>query len=335
VLFAPLTAGDRTVGMLRLAAAPDRRPWSREEERLVAAASEQIGRTIERARLRQTATEAEVLRKTEEVRQAVLAAVSHDLRTPLASIKGAAESLIQRTIQWTDEERDSFATAIVQESTRLSRLVDNLLDMSRIEAGRLRPEMGWYPLDSLVDDVLGRLERLTAGHLVRTDVPEALPPVPLDYVQIGEVLANLVENAVKYTPPGSEILITARQEVGFVRLAVRDNGPGIPAEALPHVFEKFYRVSGADQATTKGTGLGLAVARGFVEAHGGTIEVQSPPPGAERGTEFVIRLPLRPIVGGLAHGGAADGGAVETISAPTMAGQDSRGAVPDGTVGAR
>jgi two-component system sensor histidine kinase KdpD len=167
--------------------------------------------------------------------------------------------------------------------------------MSRIEAGRLRPDIGWYPLDSLVDDVLNRLEGLTTGRAVRTDILETLPPVPLDYVQIGEVLANLVENVVKYTPPGSEIRITARQEDGVVRVAVRDDGPGIPAEALPHVFEKFYRVSGGDRAATKGTGLGLAVARGFVEAHGGSIEVQSPPPDAAQGSEVSFRLPLRPM----------------------------------------
>jgi len=303
VRFVPLVAGERRLGMLRLAA-PGRRPWTREEEQLVHAAAEQIGRTVEQARLRQAATEAEVLRKAEQVRQAVLASVSHDLRTPLASIKGAAESLAQRAIQWSDEERASFATTIVQEAGRLSRLVENLLDMSRIEAGRLRPDLDWYPLDALVDDVLSRLESLTTDYVVRAEIPQTLPPVPLDYVQISQVLANLVENAVRYTPPGTEIRITAGQEDGFVRVAVHDNGPGIPAEALPHVFEKFYRAFTGDRAPVPGTGLGLAIARGFVEAHGGTIDVQSPPPGEAHGTVFTFRLPLHPARPAQPAGGA-------------------------------
>lgn len=176
----------------------------------------------------------------------------------------------------------------------MARLVENLLDMSRIEVGRLRPERGWYPLETLVDDVLARLEPITGQHQMVTDVPDTLPPVPLDYTQIGEVLANLVENAVNYTPPGSTIRISAAQGNGTVRVAVQDDGPGIAVEALPHVFEKFYRVTGGDRARTKGSGLGLAIARGFIEAHGGTIEAQSPPPGEPQGTVFTFRLPLRP-----------------------------------------
>ncbi len=317
VRFVPLVAGERQLGMLRLVAALDRRPWTQEEEQLIHAAAEQIGRTVERARLRQAATEAEVLRKAEQVRQAVLASVSHDLRTPLASIKGAAESLAQREIPWNDDERAGFAATIVQEAGRLSRLVDNLLDMSRIEAGRLRPDLDWYPLDALVDDVLSRLESLTTGHIVRAEIPPTLPPVPLDYVQISQVLANLVENAVRYTPPGTEIHLTAGQEDGFVRVDVHDNGPGIPAEALPHVFEKFYRVLGGDRASVPGTGLGLAIARGFIEAHGGTISVQSPPPGEARGTVFTLRLPLHPVRPAQPAGGAlgmaapSEGGVVD------------------------
>jgi two-component system sensor histidine kinase KdpD len=174
----------------------------------------------------------------------------------------------------------------------LHRLVENLLDLSRIEAGRLQPDRDWFPLDTLVDDLLARLEPITAEHPVTVDVPEDLPPVPLDYVQIEEVLANLVENATRYTPPGTPVTISARQEGAAVRVAVADAGPGIPKDALPYVFEKFYRVAGGDRALTKGTGLGLAVARGFVEAHGGAIEVRSPAPGKTRGTVFTFTLPL-------------------------------------------
>ncbi|HEX2325749.1 MAG TPA: ATP-binding protein, partial [Chloroflexota bacterium] len=181
-----------------------------------------------------------------------------------------------------------------EEADRLNRLVENLLDVSRIEAGALRPEREWYPLDALVDDVAGRLKEAAARHHLVVDVPETLPPVPLDYVLVGQALANLIENAVKYTPPGSTIRVTAGQEGDAVVLAVLDDGPGVPPAAQPRVFDKFYRVSGGDTAPTQGTGLGLAVVRGVAEAHGGSVGVSSPPPGKARGTRFTLSLPLHP-----------------------------------------
>jgi two-component system sensor histidine kinase KdpD len=292
VEYVPLVAGEQTVGMLRLVTGPDRVPRTPEEARLLSAAADQIGRTVERARLRHAATEAEVLHKTDEVRQAILQAVSHDLRTPLASIKGSAESLLQPDIPWTDDQRRAYLVAIRQEADHLHQLVENLLDLSRIEAGKLTPDRGWYPLDVLVDDALARLDTVVGDHPVAVDVPEKLPPVPLDPAQIGQVLVNLIENAAKYTPAGTPITISARAEGEALHICVADTGPGIPPEALPQVFDKFYRVSGGDRATTKGTGLGLAVARGFVEAHGGTITVHSPPPGQSQGTLFSFTLPL-------------------------------------------
>jgi two-component system sensor histidine kinase KdpD len=291
VRFEPLTAGERTVGILRLTST-GRPDWTPEEARLIDAAARQLGLAVERTRLRREALEAEVLRQTDAARQALLDSVSHDLRTPLASIKASAGSLRQKDVQWSEAERDGFASAIEQEADRLNRLVENLLDMSRIEAGALRPDLDWYPLEAVLDDVLGRLRSATARHRVVVDVPESLPPVPLDYVQIGEVLHNLIENATRYTPPGSEIRISADDEGTRVRVTVADDGPGIPPAALPHVFEKFYRVSSGDTARTPGTGLGLAVARGLVEAHGGTMEVHSPAPGRSTGTAFRFTLPL-------------------------------------------
>ncbi len=294
VEYVPLVAGEQTVGMLCLVVAAQRVSWAPEEARLLSAAADQIGRAVERARLRQVAMDTEVLRKTDEVRRAILHAVSHDLRTPLALIKGSAESLLQPEILWSEERRRAYLVAIRQEAERLHRLVERLLELGRIEAGKLMPEREWYPLDVLVDDVLGRLESVIGQHPVTVDVPEDLPPVPLDYVQIGEVLTNLIENAAQYTPPEAAISVRAHLEGDAVRVSVADEGPGIPAAALPHVFDAFYRVSGGDRAAVKGTGLGLAVARAFVEAHGGTITVQSPAPGQSRGTLFSFTLPLAP-----------------------------------------
>ena len=295
VEYVPLRAGDQAVGMLRLAARTAGPTRSTEDQRLVSAAADLLGRAIERDRLRREATQAEVLRQAEEARQALLASLSHDLRTPLAAIRASAETLVQPGVEWSSGDRQSFVAAIVQETQRMNRLIENLLDMTRIEAGRLRPDLSLYPFHALVDDVLQRLEPLTARHTILVDVPESLPPVPLDYVQIGEVLANLIENAVKYTPPGTTISLHATAAGRHLRVVVQDDGPGIPPESLPRVFEKFYRVAQrGDGARVKGTGLGLAIARGFVEAHSGTLEAVSPPPGQPRGTQFILRLPLAP-----------------------------------------
>lgn len=289
----PLKAGERTVGYLRLAVAHGRAEWEPEERRLLAAAADQLGLAIERTRLRQEATEAEVLRQTDEARKALLASVSHDLRTPLASIKASAGSLLQEDVRWTREDRRGFAEAIEQEADRLNRLVQNLLDMTRIESGALQPERDWYALDALVDDTLGRLRGLTAGHVVTVEMADDLPPIPLDYVQVGQVLYNLIENATKYTPAASHIHVEGRRDGEMVCLSVADDGPGIAPESLSQVFHKFFRVRSGDTARVLGTGLGLAVARGIAEAHGGTLEVASPPPGAQQGTVFTLRLPLR------------------------------------------
>jgi two-component system, OmpR family, sensor histidine kinase KdpD len=247
-----------------------------------------VALAVERVRLQAEANAAEVLRRTDELRAALLSSISHDLRTPLASIKAAAGSLRQHDVAWSDAERDAFAATIEAESDRLNRLVGNLLDLSRIEAGVLRPEKEWYPLSALVEDVLGRLGPLAAEHPIAVDVPDTLPPVLLDYVEIDQVLSNLLENALKYTPPGTPIRVAAHVAGAALTVEVADAGPGIAPAALPRLFEKFYRAaSGPGQP--RGTGLGLAVARGLVEAHGGRLDVTS---ALGQGTCFRFTLPL-------------------------------------------
>jgi two-component system sensor histidine kinase KdpD len=246
-----------------------------------------------RERLQEERMQGEVLRRTDELRTALLAAVSHDLRTPLAAIKASASSLLQADVEWTEEERRGFAQGIEQESDRLNRMVQHLLDMSRIEAGAITPDRDWYSLEALVDDTLGRLRPLTANHAVVVDVPDDLPPVPLDYVQVGQVLYNLVENAVKYTPAGTRLAVGAHHTENEVAITVTDEGPGIPAHAQERLFEAFFRVRAGDTVGVPGTGLGLAVARGLIEAHGGTISVESPHRDG-RGTRFTVTLPLQP-----------------------------------------
>jgi len=273
----PISYGDRRVGSLLLVPGEGRTRFSEVENHLLSTVAAQLAQGIERARLRQEANDAEVLRRTDELRTALLNAISHDLRTPLASIIASAGSLRQRDVVWSDEQVQEFAADIEEEARRLNRIVGNLLDLSRIEAGSLRPDKQWHDLSALIDDVLGRLRSIAADHTLVVEVPEDLPPVLIDYVQIDEVLSNLVENAVKYTPPGTEIRISVLPVDEAVAVHVTDGGPGFTAAELPHLFEAFYR--GDARAGRTGTGLGLAVAQGLVEAHGGRIWAENRPGG--------------------------------------------------------
>ena len=299
----PLKLGQRVVGVLRLSMEDDPRLFDierslgveREHSHPDAAFFwtfvDQAASVIERERLRRESLQVEVLQRTDALRAALLSSVSHDLRTPLSSIKAAASSLLQEDIHWDDESRHSFAQAIVREADRLNRLVANLLDMSRIEAGVLKPEKEWYPLDELIHDVLGRMQPMFQGREVLTEIPDDLPPVELDYLQIDQVLTNLLENALRYTPPGSPIDISLQLCDDSVMVSVADRSPGVPPSDMERIFDKFYRVLNADKAARiTGSGLGLAVCRGLIEAHGGRIWVENRQGG---GSLFRFTLPLR------------------------------------------
>jgi two-component system, OmpR family, sensor histidine kinase KdpD len=246
---------------------------------------------IERTRLHQENLKVEVLQRTDTLRSALLSSVSHDLRTPLASIKAAASSLLQEDVHWDEETRRNFVFAIEQEADRLNRLVGNLLDMSRIEAGALKLEKEWYLIDALLHDVLNHMQLLLQGREVRVSLPDDLPPVQLDYVQMDQVFTNLIENATRYTPPGSLIEISAKIVGNEILISVADHGSGIPPDDLERIFDKFYRVLGTPRKGTSamGSGLGLAVCRGLVEAHGGRIWAEN---RKEGGAIFRLTLPL-------------------------------------------
>jgi len=290
--FPLLDPGGDRIGLLRVARASDRAPLNTEERQLLGAVATQLGAMVERLRLRREANEAEALRRTDELKSALLNAVSHDLRTPLASILASAGSLLQRDVDWSEVERDDFAHAIVEESERLNSIVGNLLDLSRIEGGSLRPDKSWHDLHALIATVVRRIGPRYPRHFFAIDVPETLPPLFIDWVEIDQPLSNLIENAAKYSPPETKVWIAARGDGNMVRVQVADRGPGLPAAALPNLFTPFYRVIGPrGQASTKGIGLGLAVARGLIEAHGGTIMVRNRDDG---GALFTFTLPLVP-----------------------------------------
>src|SRR5213594_2150685 len=270
----PITASGRRIGRLQILLPAEVSALDPSAERLLAIAAAQLGVTMERARFRTEALEAEVLRRADELKTELLHAVSHELRTPLASILASAGSLRQRDVSWTD----------------LERVVGNLLDLSRIDNGSLVPHKAWHDVGALVEDVAGRLRPVTVGHPVKLDVPEDLPPVELDYVEIQQVLANLVENAAKFSPPGSEIGIRVARNNGDVRFEVSDHGPGIPAADADRIFAPFVRLGRAGVRAPRGVGLGLAIAKRLVEAHDGAIWVD---PERKDGTRVMFTLPER------------------------------------------
>ena len=285
----PIVSAGQRIGGIRILPRAGAVELGPGDERLLAIAAAQLGLTIERARFRKDATEAEVLRRADDLKTELLHAVSHELRTPLASILASAGSLRQRDVEWTDRERDEFAGAIQDEAVRLDRVVGNLLDLSRIENGTLVPHKAWHDVSALVEDVAGRMRPVTAGHPVRLDLPEDLPPIELDYVEIQQVLSNLVENAAKFSPAGSEIGISVARDDGDVRFAIRDHGPGIAAGESERIFEPFVRLARAGQGP-RGVGLGLAIAKRLVEAHAGTIWIDR---AVTDGTRIVFTLPVR------------------------------------------
>lgn len=280
----PVRAPHGETGELILAAPRDSR-FGPAEAGLMEAVAAQLWGAVDRARLRDEANEAEVLRRADQVKSALLDAVSHDLRSPLASILASAGSLRQRDVEWDEEARRGFAEAIEQEAKRLNRIVGNLLDLSRLESGTLQPDRGWYEPTALINEVAARLRPLVAPHSLMLDLPDELPPVHLDYSEVDQVLSNLIENAARYSPPESEIRVSAVITDGCLRVDVSDQGPGVTREAMPRLFEPFFRGTRTQRG---GSGLGLAVARGLVEAHGGRIWAENRPEG---GARFSFEIP--------------------------------------------
>jgi two-component system sensor histidine kinase KdpD len=281
-----IRSGAAAVGILKVFL-PAPQVLDQSQQLLLNAMATQAASAIERARLSQEATRAGVLAESDRLKTALLSSVSHDLRTPLATIKAAVTSLLQRDVQWDEEAMLDQLNAINEESDRLNQIIGNLLSMSRIEAGALRLQKREYALSEVINSILSRLAPRTQSHTVHVAIPPDLPLVPLDYVSFEQIITNLVDNAVKYSPPHTEILIEARTVGSFVEIGVSDQGRGIPAEAQQAVFEKFYRASGGSYVP--GSGLGLSIVKGFVEAHGGHAWIGSRAGG---GTSVKFLLPL-------------------------------------------
>src|SRR5438552_7350836 len=231
----------------------------------------------------ETAREAAVARRSDELKTALLRAVTHNLRTPLASIKAGVSGLRQPEATFTEEDRAELLAEIEEEADRLDRLVTNLLNASRLEAGGVTVSRHPQDLAELVGAAVDRVQSRLADRPVRVEIPEELPPVACDYAQIDQVVTNLLENAVLHTPPGTPVLARAERDNGVVRVEVVDRGPGIPAADRERLFHPFER----GRSRAPGTGLGLTIARGFVEAHGGNLWLED---GQQQGARFVFTL---------------------------------------------
>jgi two-component system sensor histidine kinase KdpD len=275
-LFLPMRTGRGAVGVVGVVrddAGPDERgpPLMPDQQRLLDALADQAALAIERVNLARDLTTARLEAETDRLRSALLTSISHDLRTPLASILGSATSLAsQQGVALDNATRQALLATIVEEADRLNRFIGNLLDMTRLESGALKPRGGLVELTDVLGAALGRAGKILARHQVDLDLAPGLPMLNLDMVLFEQVLFNLLDNAAKYGPAGSRIQIKAYREGERVILQVIDEGEGIAPQDVERIFDKFYRAKGADRQRA-GTGLGLAICRGFVEAMQGTI----------------------------------------------------------------
>jgi two-component system, OmpR family, sensor histidine kinase KdpD len=341
-LTVPLRAGAEPVGALVVVAGGPGSPvFGEAERRLLATFANQAALAVEQGRQEDERARARALEEIDRLRTALLNSVSHDLRTPLASIKASASSLLDPEVEWNQRERHEFLVTIDEEADRLTRLVHNLLDMSRIEANALDPRVEETSLAEIAGSVVRRVRSSASGssrgQRVDVHVPETIPPVLADPVLLEQVLANLLDNAVRYAD-GSPIAVVGRELRDSVELRVVDHGPGIPEPERERIFDQFYRLKGGGKRP-EGTGMGLSICRGIVAALRGGLRVETTPGG---GATFILTLPLAPRVdrsGASAGPGAPAGGPGAPAGGPgasaggpgASAGPASEAGVPEPT----
>ncbi len=287
VMVVPLATGNTTLGVL-LAGHLSHRKLTTEDLTLFMSIGQQLGLTLTNARLRRTASEMEALREADRLKSRFIAAVSHDLQSPLTAIRASVESLLDQAGVQSAQMHEHLLHNIAGQASRLDRLVDQLLDLSRIEAGVLSLDRDWIELPVLIADTVTKFEELNSGWRVERDLAPDLPLQYIDPDRLAQVLWNLLENAKKYASSCTSVKVEARWTRNEVLVGVADRGPGIPADEREKIFQHFYRLK-RDQGThTQGSGLGLAICQGIVQAHGGRIWVEDQPGG---GSIFRFALP--------------------------------------------
>jgi two-component system sensor histidine kinase KdpD len=287
MVYLPLKASSGMIGVLALLPLNPARIALPEQQRLLETFTSQIALALERVRLAAEAHRAQIRIETEQLRNSLLSAISHDLRTPLAAIVGASSSLVRDGDKLPSHARQELGQAIYDEALRMAGLANNLLDMARLQAGAVVLNRQWQPLEEVVGGALAGLTSRMANHPVSIKLPHDLPMVEIDGLLIERVFANLLENAVKYTPPGTPIEISAASEQNELVVTVSDQGQGIPAGEEKRIFEKFHRI--VSEGNQGGAGLGLTICRSIVEAHGGRIWADNTSLG---GAAFHFALPL-------------------------------------------
>jgi two-component system, OmpR family, sensor histidine kinase KdpD len=283
--YLPLLTPRDTVGVLGIRTQEAGR-LAFDQEVMLETFANQIALVIERELLDEAAEQSAMLQESERLYTTLLNSISHELRTPIAAITGATSSLLDPHTNENGDARTALTRNIQDAAERLNRLVENLLDMSRLDSGRLKLKHEWCDVSDVIGVAVNRMEKRLEGFPLTMDITPGLPLVSMDFVLMEQVIVNLLDNIASYTPIGSSVNITAKAEGGYLSMIISDSGPGIPPTDLKRIFEKFYRVPGT---LTGGTGLGLSICRGLVEAHGGTLTAENIPTG---GTRFIIRLPI-------------------------------------------
>ena len=284
-MYVPLIHEQQRLGVLVVLPLNRRRLLQPEQYRLLDAFGEQLALALERAGLAVAAEAARVAAETESLRNTLLASISHDLRTPLAAIAGAGSTLAERGSDLGDEMRTSLARSIEAKAVQMSEIVSNVLDLMRFESGQLALRRDGHVLDDLIGAALMRMEERLSDHPVRIDVPNEMPVLFVDGTLIVQLLANIFDNAAKYTPAGAAVHIRARLDTDRLAVEIDDEGPGFPARDPERLFKKFQR--GHDEGSVAGAGLGLAICRAIVRAHGGQIHATDRPGGGAR-VEFFL-----------------------------------------------
>jgi two-component system sensor histidine kinase KdpD len=286
-LYLPLMADEKCVGVLGVRPKYFEQHLSPEQHRLLEAFANLTALALVRLTLSQETQHSRNLEQSEKLRTALFNSISHELRTPLAFIQGAVTSLLDDRTSYSREDSQAFLQTIKEGTLRMNRLVENLLDMARLESGALRLKWEWCDIEELVGVALRRLRDSLKDRPLKIQIEQGLPLVKADLTLIEQVLVNILDNAAKHSPPGSKISLYSRREGDSLRVAIADQGAGIPEGDRERIFDKFYRIYSPHQVS--GTGLGLSICKGIVEAHGGRIWVETRPGG---GSVFVFTLPL-------------------------------------------
>ena len=284
--YLPLISSGQKVGVLAVEFPQSETPLTGEQNRLLLSYASQVALALERARLAEQARQAHLLSETEKLQTALLNAISHDLRTPLAAITGVLSSLHDDEDLLSKAARHEMVVTAWEEARRLNRLVGNLLDMTRLESGALKVVCQPSDVEDLVGATLAQMPNRLQGRTLQIEVPAGLSLINIDFTLMVQVLVNLLDNALKYTPPEATITVQAQQTNDEVIVAVMDRGPGVPETELEHVFDRFVRVN---TEGVSGTGLGLSIAKGIVEAHNGRIWAENRAGG---GASFILALPI-------------------------------------------